>query len=231
MLDMDLNQIECWEPAIALDNFPMGTTVGISSLEGRSPVYSYDIMREYDQDGGWQTPNVSSYIGSPQVPALDEFPWNLDQSMYTTSDDQNGDAKPSCGTQSVISAPAGTGSGHTRSNFDTVQKLSVLVAEMGDNLRLLTEGTWTTSSQVQSLNDYPIGGVLHLSLTFANILSTVSLLEGFNPPNNSESGEFTKASNDMSSHGGAGVSLPIQFIRLLETTSSRHFVTGCTTQR
>ena len=49
MLDMDLNQMECWEPAIALDNFPIGTTtVGIGNLEGRSPVYSYDIMREYD---------------------------------------------------------------------------------------------------------------------------------------------------------------------------------------
>ena len=126
--------------------------------------------------------------------------------MYTTSDNQNSDAKPLCGTQSVISAPAKAGLGHTRSNFDTVQKLSVLVAEMGDNPRLLTEGTWTTSSQVQCLNDYPIGGVLHLSQEFANILSTVSLPEGSNPPNNSESGEFTKTSIDTSSYGEEQVS-------------------------
>src|SRR5690606_20981657 len=54
-----------------------------------------------------------------------------------------------------------------------VQQLLPLIADMQQRLKMLEQGPWQSGDFPQSLDDYPVGAVLHLSREFGSIAGQV----------------------------------------------------------
>lgn len=169
-----LVHVEGWGHNQTCEPLPTSTTTNISNFDKEFMLYDCDLSRDYHQDGGLQGLNIFNDSGMSQIlfekassPQLrsngqTDSPGLGDTFVHITSDETS-----SAGRGSLDSV-------QNASNCAIMQRLSALVAEMHESWRVLKEGPWTKAIHGHDLNDYPIGGVLHLSQEFANILHTIS---------------------------------------------------------
>lgn len=64
---------------------------------------------------------------------------------------------------------------HRDRQYGFISQLSCLIPATYETLRVLEDGSWTANNSPESLEDYPIGKVLHLSQNFSDILREMSL--------------------------------------------------------
>lgn len=170
-----LVHVQGWRHHSACEPPPTSTIVNPTSFDNEFLLYDYDTSTSYHQDGGLRDLNMFSHDAVSQELFKKPASVQLQSNVETGS--------PRLGGTSMVqvtndeTGSVGMGSlelGQNASNCTMMQRLSALMAEMHESLRVLKEGLWTKAMDRYSLNNYPIGGVLQLAQEFANILRTTS---------------------------------------------------------